>query len=159
MPRASPQPTVVCAVATHTTRAGSASTSHEPAAARAPAAGACHQSSPDGASSASLGARLGAGVGADAVTERVEEGHDEAIVAAPRRWTRRARRGVGQMTTESRLAMISRISAAVSDGVLPTLTPAASRASCLACAVPDEPDTMAPAWPIVLPSGAVKPAT
>jgi hypothetical protein len=50
--------------------------------------------------------------------------------------------------------MISRMSAAVSDGVLPTLTPAASRASFLACAVPDEPETMAPAWPIVLPSGA-----
>ena len=41
--------------------------------------------------------------------------------------------------------MISRISSAVADGVLPTLTPAASRASCLAAAVPDEPDTMAPA--------------
>ncbi len=53
----------------------------------------------------------------------------------------------------------SRISCAVSDGVLPTLTPTASRASCLAAAVPDEPDTIAPAWPIVLPSGAVKPAT
>ena len=55
--------------------------------------------------------------------------------------------------------MISRISSAVSDGVLPTLTPAASRASFFACAVPDEPETMAPAWPIVLPSGAVNPAT
>ena len=55
--------------------------------------------------------------------------------------------------------MISRIRSAVSDGVLPTLTPAASRASFLACAVPDEPETMAPAWPIVLPSGAVNPAT
>src|SRR5690606_20222260 len=54
---------------------------------------------------------------------------------------------------------ISRMRAAVSDGVLPTLTPAASRASFLAWAVPDEPDTMAPACPIVLPSGAVKPAT
>ena len=52
-----------------------------------------------------------------------------------------------------------RISSAVSDGVLPTLTPTASRASCLAAAVPEEPETMAPAWPIVLPSGAVKPAT
>src|SRR5699024_365540 len=49
--------------------------------------------------------------------------------------------------------------AAVSDGVLPTLTPAASRASFLAWAVPEEPETMAPAWPMVLPSGAVKPAT
>ena len=58
-----------------------------------------------------------------------------------------------------RPCMISRMRSAVSDGVLPTLTPAASRASCLAAAVPDEPDTMAPAWPMVLPSGAVKPAT
>jgi hypothetical protein len=55
--------------------------------------------------------------------------------------------------------MISFIRVAVSLGVLPTRTPAASRASFLACAVPAEPDTMAPAWPIVLPSGAVKPAT
>jgi len=47
----------------------------------------------------------------------------------------------------------------VSDGVFPTRTPAASRASCLACAVPAEPETMAPACPMVLPSGAVKPAT
>ena len=29
----------------------------------------------------------------------------------------------------------------------------------MAAAVPDEPDTIAPAWPMVLPSGAVKPAT
>jgi hypothetical protein len=55
--------------------------------------------------------------------------------------------------------MISRNSSAVADGVLPTLTPAASRASFLAWAVPDEPETIAPAWPIVFPSGAVKPAT
>ena len=58
-----------------------------------------------------------------------------------------------------RFSRTCRASAAVSDGVLPTLTPAASRASFLAAAVPDEPDTIAPAWPIVLPSGAVKPAT
>ena len=56
-------------------------------------------------------------------------------------------------------AMTSRSSRAVSEGVLPTRTPTASSASCLACAVPDEPDTIAPAWPMVLPSGAVKPAT
>src|ERR1700744_649964 len=54
---------------------------------------------------------------------------------------------------------LSGASSAVSAGVLPTLTPAASRASFLAAAVPDEPDTIAPAWPIVLPSGAVNPAT
>src|SRR5690606_3274126 len=50
-------------------------------------------------------------------------------------------------------------SRAVSDGVLPTVTPAASSATFLASAVPEEPETMAPAWPIVFPSGAVKPAT
>ena len=57
------------------------------------------------------------------------------------------------------LCRISRANAAVADGVLPTFTPAASRASFLAAAVPDDPDTMAPACPMVLPSGAVKPAT
>ena len=52
-----------------------------------------------------------------------------------------------------------RISSAASLGVFPTWTPAASSASFLAAAVPDEPDTMAPACPMVLPSGAVNPAT
>ena len=52
-----------------------------------------------------------------------------------------------------------RTRAAVSLGVLPTRTPAFSRASFLACAVPEEPEMIAPAWPIVLPSGAVNPAT
>ena len=42
-------------------------------------------------------------------------------------------------------AMTSRMRAAVSLGVLPTLTPAASRASFFAWAVPDEPETIAPA--------------
>src|SRR5437588_6946276 len=43
-------------------------------------------------------------------------------------------------------------------GVRPTRTPLASSASALAAAVPLEPDTIAPAWPMVLPCGAVKPA-
>ena len=43
-------------------------------------------------------------------------------------------------------------------GVRPTRTPLASSASALALAVPCEPDTIAPAWPMVLPGGAVKPA-
>src|SRR5699024_12273130 len=59
----------------------------------------------------------------------------------------------------AQLWRISRARRAVSLGVLPTLTPAASRASFFASAVPEEPETIAPAWPIVLPSGAVKPAT
>ncbi len=58
-----------------------------------------------------------------------------------------------------RFCRIERASAAVADGVLPTCTPAASSASFFAAAVPEEPDTIAPAWPIVLPSGAVNPAT
>ena len=53
--------------------------------------------------------------------------------------------GANERECQPRFLMISRISSAVADGVLPTLTPAASRASFLAAAVPDEPDTMAPA--------------
>ena len=34
----------------------------------------------------------------------------------------------------------------------------ASSASAFAAAVPAEPETIAPAWPICLPAGAVKPA-
>ena len=41
--------------------------------------------------------------------------------------------------------MISRMRRAVADGVLPTFTPTASSASCLACAVPAEPETIASA--------------
>ena len=47
---------------------------------------------------------------------------------------------------------------ATSVGVRPTRTPLLSSASALALAVPCEPDTIAPAWPMVLPGGAVKPA-
>ena len=56
------------------------------------------------------------------------------------------------------MATISAISRAVSLGVLPTRTPTASSASALAAAVPDEPETIAPACPIRLPAGAVWPA-
>jgi len=47
---------------------------------------------------------------------------------------------------------------AVSVGLSPTRTPFASRASFFAWAVPEEPEMIAPAWPICLPGGAVKPA-
>jgi len=66
---------------------------------------------------------------------------------------------VGDGLSSQREWTTSRISVAVSLGVLPTPTPAFSRASFLAWAVPDEPDTIAPACPMVLPSGAVNPAT
>lgn len=52
----------------------------------------------------------------------------------------------------------SRIRLAVSVGVLPTRTPTASSASFFASAVPAEPEMIAPACPMVLPGGAVKPA-
>ena len=47
---------------------------------------------------------------------------------------------------------------ATSVGVVPTRIPTASSASFFACAVPDEPLMIAPAWPIVFPGGAEKPA-
>src|SRR2546423_1815956 len=52
-----------------------------------------------------------------------------------------------------REVMTSRISRAVSLGVLPTFTPAASSASFFASAVPEEPEMIAPAWPIGWPGG------
>jgi hypothetical protein len=52
----------------------------------------------------------------------------------------------------------STASCAVSVGERPTRTPRPSRASFLASAVPEEPEMIAPAWPICLPGGAVKPA-
>ncbi len=53
---------------------------------------------------------------------------------------------------------ISAAISATSVGVRPTRTPRASSASCFATAVPAVPETIAPAWPIVLPGGAVNPA-
>ena len=52
----------------------------------------------------------------------------------------------------------SATSSATSDGLVAALMPAARRASLLASAVLSPPETMAPAWPMVFPSGAVKPA-
>src|SRR4051794_10136130 len=53
---------------------------------------------------------------------------------------------------------ISAAISATSVGVWPTRTPFASSASFFAAAVPWEPEMIAPACPIVLPGGAVKPA-
>src|SRR5258705_3340164 len=65
----------------------------------------------------------------------------------------------GQRRAIQRDCMISLTRLAGSLGVRPTLTPTFSSASFLAWAVPADPEMMAPAWPIVLPSGAVNPAT
>lgn len=68
-------------------------------------------------------------------------------------------RGYAHARTQCWLLMVVRMWWAVWLGVVPTVTPAASRAVFLAVAVPVVPEMMAPAWPMVLPSGAVKPAT
>ena len=52
----------------------------------------------------------------------------------------------------------SAASRAASVGFVPTAMPRASSASFLPCAVPAVPEMIAPAWPIVLPAGASKPA-
>ena len=52
----------------------------------------------------------------------------------------------------------SATSCATSVGVVPTSMSTASSASFFACAVPAEPEMIAPACPIVLPGGAEKPA-
>ncbi len=54
---------------------------------------------------------------------------------------------------------MSTMASPASVGFLATVTPAAERASILACAVPLDPEMMAPAWPILRPGGAVTPAT
>ncbi len=64
-----------------------------------------------------------------------------------------------RLPSPSQPCRIWRARAAVCEGVRPTFTPTASRASAFAAAVPEEPDTIAPACPMVLPSGAVNPAT
>ncbi len=63
-----------------------------------------------------------------------------------------------QTDSSYRPATISAISSPASVGFSPTFTPAAARASIFPCAVPLPPLTIAPAWPIFLPAGAVTPA-
>jgi len=55
-------------------------------------------------------------------------------------------------------ATTSTISAPAAVGFMPTCAPASRSASILACAVPFPPETIAPAWPIFFPAGAVTPA-
>ena len=120
--------------------------------------------------------RVGEGV------ERREHGHDRS---APRRRhvahralrrgggdrcrprsARRARPGRAENLSTVKgfrlggqsLATMPAISSPASVGLSPTCTPAARKASILPCAVPVLPDTMAPAWPIFRPAGAVTPA-
>ena len=65
---------------------------------------------------------------------------------------------LGVKRTQSR-ATTSAMSSPASVGFCATVTPAAASASIFACAVPLPPETIAPAWPIFLPAGAVTPAT
>ena len=66
--------------------------------------------------------------------------------------------GRGADRRYARAPIASTASWAVSVGERPTRTPRASSASFFASAVPEEPEMIAPAWPICLPGGAVKPA-
>ena len=81
-----------------------------------------------------------------------EDEHATASSAAQSAAVMRERRSLYSPFTTSTM----RVPASV--GFWPTFTPAACSASCLAAAVPLPPDTMAPAWPIFLPGGAVTPA-
>ena len=68
-------------------------------------------------------------------------------------------RGRGERRAQARVRTMSTMASPASVGLWATVTPAADRASILAWAVPLEPETMAPAWPILRPGGAVTPAT
>ena len=148
-PRTSPNPVVPWGVVPHPTATMATTVSHESAAETNP--GPAARRAPDMVPE-----------GRAVVSERARSSRAivRSIVAARPGKSRRARRGMPDAPSGAewsngaglgggcylpRFCMISRMSAAVSDGVLPTLTPAASRASFLACAVPDEPDTIAPA--------------
>ena len=54
--------------------------------------------------------------------------------------------------------MIFRMALPIWAGDFTTVTPAPSSDEILSCAVPFPPEMMAPAWPILLPGGAVSPA-
>src|SRR5206468_9448800 len=56
------------------------------------------------------------------------------------------------------LETMAAMSSPASVGLSPTSTPASRSASIFAAAVPLPPETMAPAWPIFFPGGAVTPA-
>ena len=78
----------------------------------------------------------------------------------PRGWCpfRTPARRVERRPTVYSALTISPIFWPASVGFRQTCTPAAARASIFACAVPLEPEMMAPAWPIFRPGGAVTPA-
>ena len=80
--------------------------------------------------------------------------------ALGRRYTAGERDHASRLASSSELSYLSREATiwATSVGVVPTSIPRASSASFLPCAVPEEPEMIAPAWPIVLPGGAEKPA-
>ncbi len=63
-----------------------------------------------------------------------------------------------QQTKPCPYRRVSAARLAASVGLEPTRMPRASSASFLPAAVPEEPEMIAPAWPIVLPGGAWKPA-
>ncbi len=87
--------------------------------------------------------------GAEVITERFPCGENRRLWITTKAATGEPEAAFedpyGDQAVTLAFSRISRASAAVSDGVLPTFTPAASSASFFAWAVPDEPETMAPA--------------
>ena len=102
------------------------------------------------------------------VAERAPVREDRSAVAAQRlacaigqlldRQALRRRNASCERDRHAPTVAVAAARSATSVGVVPTWTPRASSASFFAWAVPDEPEMIAPAWPIVLPGGAVKPA-
>jgi len=65
----------------------------------------------------------------------------------------------GDVGGQSSFRTTSTMASPASVGFFATMTPAADSASIFVCAVPLDPEMMAPACPILRPGGAVTPAT
>ena len=83
---------------------------------------------------------------------RTRHEHSEAHAGHATSAPRRAR------PRQARPFTTSTIFSPASVGFWATMAPTAASAAILACAVPWEPEMMAPAWPILRPGGAVTPA-
>ena len=94
----------------------------------------------------------------DARDPSVAPGFESELHAASRATTTAATAAHPAIVVGQSFATMSAMSSPHSVGFRPTLAPASRSASIFAAAVPLPPETMAPAWPIFLPGGAVTPA-
>ena len=98
------------------------------------------------------------GVDQEAIEVEHHRPHRPSGGGIRRREAGRRGRGV-RCDDQARFLTMSTIASPAAVGLRATVTPASARASILACAVPLDPEMMAPAWPILRPGGAVTPAT